>query len=756
VSAVPARSRPSNLPVELTSFIGRRRELRELKRLLTTTRLLTVIGSGGVGKTRLALRAAAEMARGFPDGVWFVSLASIRDPLLVTQAVFTALGAQDRSAGWSVSTLTDYLATKRALILLDNCEHLLDACATLAASLLKECPSLRILATSRQGLGVAGEVRMPLPPMFVPQVHGKDSVARLVESEAVLLLAERAAAVIPGFEVNADNAASVLDLCRRLDGIPLALELAAVRLGALSLDQLNHGLARELSVLGVANRGADARQQTLEATIGWSYGLLDQAEQLLWARLSVFAGGFDTEAAIEVCGDDRLPPDRIVEYLGVLVERSVVNREFGSGNRPRYSLLETIRTYGGKRLRDSNEELRTRERHLKWVTGLARAVGAFDNGQAQLFKRVDLERDNIWAALEFCLTQPDKASSAADLGQHLLVYWTCRGPFSDLRRILEALAARIPEDDIARVYLHSAAAAMAYSQNDFETSTSLGRESHYIATKLEDRSALAFSSTWLAVPLMAAGKTADAVALAESAVSLARAAQSRPAELVATQLLCNALALASQPQRALDLGKRALAISRECGELWARGYLHMATAQASWLQGYQKAAEAEAIEGAVAKHALDDRTGLQGFLEILASMAAERGAYRRAATLLGCAEGVRQSSAIQFHEGFRQRHDRSIDLVLGGLGQTQFDAAFEQGVTMSTDDAISFAMSDKLPSRPVGVKTQARTKAPLTPRELEIAHLIAQEISSRTSRPSSSFPTERLRLTSPTCSTSSA
>jgi predicted ATPase len=171
VSAGAAQSRPSNLPVELTSFIGRRRELRELKRLLTTTRLLTLIGSGGVGKTRLALRAAAEMARGFPDGVWFVSLASIRDALLVTQAVFTALGAQDQSAGWSISTLADYLAMKRALIVLDNCEHLLDACATLAATLLMEFPNLRLLATSRQGLGVAGEVRMPLPPMYVPQLR---------------------------------------------------------------------------------------------------------------------------------------------------------------------------------------------------------------------------------------------------------------------------------------------------------------------------------------------------------------------------------------------------------------------------------------------------------------------------------------------------------------------------------------------------------------------------------------------------------
>ena len=309
------------------------------------------------------------MARGFPDGVWFVSLASIRDPLLVTQAVFTALGAQDQSAGWSISALADYLATKRALIVLDNCEHLLDACATLTASLLKKCPNLRLLATSRQGLGVAGEVRMSLPPMFVPYLDGKDPLARVMESEAVLLLAERAAAVVPEFAVNADDAMSVLELCRRLDGIPLALELAAVRLRALSLDQLNQGLASEQSILGSGNRGAEARQQTLEATIGWSYGLLEKVERLLWARLSVFAGGFDAEAAIEVCADEQVQADRIVELLGALVEKSIVKRDLSSGNAPRYWLLETIRQYGRQRLREINEESSTQERHLHGISG---------------------------------------------------------------------------------------------------------------------------------------------------------------------------------------------------------------------------------------------------------------------------------------------------------------------------------------------------------------------------------------------------
>ncbi|HEV2376343.1 MAG TPA: hypothetical protein VGS19_29755 [Streptosporangiaceae bacterium] len=264
------RPRPSGLPVELTSFVGRRAELREVKRLLATTRLLTLTGSGGAGKTRLALRAAAEMSRGFPDGAWLVSLASVQDPLLVPQAVFSALGVQDLSAGLSLSSLTGYLAGKRMMLVLDNCEHLLDGCAVLASTLLSACPELCVLVTSRQALSVAGEVRMVVPPMSLPEASSGSAVEEALRSDAVWLLSERASAVVPGFTIDAGNAAGVVELCRRLDGIPLALELAAVRLCSLSLDQLNHGLAEELSILGGGNRGAEARQQTLEATLAAS------------------------------------------------------------------------------------------------------------------------------------------------------------------------------------------------------------------------------------------------------------------------------------------------------------------------------------------------------------------------------------------------------------------------------------------------------------------------------------------------------
>jgi len=386
------QSRPSNLPAELTSFVGRRQELREAKRLLITTRLLTLTGSGGAGKTRLALRAAAEMARGFPDGAWLVSLAPVQDPLLVPQTVFTALGVQDLSAGLSLSSLTGYLDGKRLLLVLDNCEHLLDSCAILASTLLTSCPGLHMLATSRQALGVAGETRMIVPPMSLP---AGDDIApeQLLACDAVGLLAERAAAAVPGFTVDAGNAAAVAELCRRLDGIPLALELAAVRLGALSLDQLNQGLAEELSILG-ARRGGEDRQWTLQAAIGWSYSLLSALEQLLWARLSVFAGGFKADAVTEVCSDERLPPRQIPGLLGALVDKSILQRQL-AGSSARYWLLDTLRHYGQVRLRERGEETATQKRHLDWICALAKIAGAWDARQVAACNRLDLERDNL-------------------------------------------------------------------------------------------------------------------------------------------------------------------------------------------------------------------------------------------------------------------------------------------------------------------------------------------------------------------------
>jgi len=719
----------SNLPAEVTSFVGRRQELREVKRLLTTTRLLTLTGSGGVGKTKLALRAAGEMARGFPDGARLVLLASISDPLLVTQAVFGALGVQDLSAGVSLSSLTDYLAGKRLLLVLDNCEHLLDACAVLASTLITSCPDLHVLATSRQALGAAGEVRMVVPPMSLPGEEDETSVQRLLGCDAVCLLSERAAAVVPGFTLNADNAPPVLDLCRRLDGIPLALELAAVRLGSLSLEQLKEGLASELSILGTGNRGAEARQQTLEATIGWSYGLLDEQERLLWARLSVFAGGFEEDAAVQVCSDTCLPAERIVGLLGALVDKSILKRQLDSGGPPRYWLLQTMRQYGLARLREIGDETLTRERHFDWIRALGEAIGAWDGRQVALFARMSREQDNLWAALDFCSRQRAGATAAAELAQHLLPYWGSRGPFGDVRRVLTSLAELVPEDSVSRARLLCVAAAMAASQNDYGACAALSEESLRIGTAARDVEVVGWALIRSAVPRLRHGDLADARQCAESALSLARLMRLDRVELLVHCTLCTILIASGEIDRAIEVGERGVALSRERGESWCRGYQLVFLAQATWLRGGKLAADALAREAAVCKHAIDDRNGLAMALETLAWIAAERAAHERAGLLLGSAHRVRDSSSLTLIELYRQQHERSVSLITRAIGQTAYDAAFARGRAMTVGEGVAFAVQDKQGTEPPPDKSAPDPV--LTRRQLEIARLIAEDLTNR-------------------------
>jgi predicted ATPase/DNA-binding CsgD family transcriptional regulator len=720
----------SNLPAEVTSFVGRRQELREVKRLLGTTRLLTLTGSGGAGKTKLALRAAAELSRGFPDGVWLVLLDSVRDPLLVPQAVFGALGVQDLSAGLSLSSLTDYLAGKRLLLVLDNCEHLLDACAVLASTLTASCPELHVLATSRQALGVAGEVRMVVPPMSLPAEGEGTSLQHLLSYDAVWLLRERAGAVVPGFAVNEENAAAVVHLCRRLDGIPLALELAAVRLGSLSLGQLNQGLAGELSILGAANRGAEARQQTLEATIGWSYGLLDEPEQLLWARLSVFAGGFEEDAATQVCSDARIPASRIARLLGALVDKSILKRQLVNGGLPRYWLLETMRQYGLARLRELGEQSTTQLRHLDWIRILGAAIGAWDSQQVALFDRMHRERDNLWAALDFCARQPAGVAAASELAQNLLPYWVSRGPFGDVRRVLTSLAGLAPGDSVFRARLLWVAAIMASSQNDYDACAALSEESVCIGTAAKDVEVVSWALTVSAMPRLQDGDLAGAQERAESALALARLMRLEHAEMTATNTLSPILLAAGEFGRVIDIGERAAALGEERGESWNRGYHLVYLARAYWLRGDRERAEALAREAVVCKHVVDDRNGLTMALETLASMAAERGRYERASILLGLAQRVRDLSSITLIELFRQQHERSMSVITRGIGQKAFNAASARGRAMTIDEGVAFAVADTPAHKPAPpVRSAPGTE--LTRRQLEIARLIAEDLTNK-------------------------
>ena len=718
-----------NVPAELTSFVGRRHELTEVKQRLGVSRLVTLTGAGGVGKTRLALRAAAEMARAFRHGVWLVPLAPIEDPPLVTQAVFHALGLQDRAAGWSLSALTDYLTGRHLMLVLDNCEHLLDSCAVLASTLLQGCPDVRLLATSRQALGIAGEARMRVPSLSLPEDGSAPVAERVISFEAVALLVERAQAVLPTFRADASNTAAVLRLCRRLDGIPLALELAAARLEALSLDQLNQALDRELSVLGEGNRAAAPRQQTLEATIGWSYRLLTESERLLWAHLSVFAGSFDEDAAIKVCSGPELPAEQIVKLLAKLVEKSILKRDFAA-QPTRYMLLETLRQYGRQKLLELGAEIQLQRRHRDWILEVAAAAATLEHQQAAMFNRIYLERDNLWAALDFCVRQPGEAGRGIETCRHLYRYLASRGPMRDARRVLASLIELTPPDSLARGHGLWVMAVLAVTEPDYVDARSRAEEGLRIGQRLANAEVMACSLRCLGIVARAEGRIADADSLVRSALALARATRSPQIVLPVMNSLCGVRLSAGDVDGAVTIGEEALAISLESGELWMRGYLLNHLSKARWLRGEAQQGEALAQKGTACKHALDDRFGLAILIDTLAWMAAGRGAAERTATLLGYAQNLRESVAAIPLENFRDHREQSEVSARETIGEAAFAAALARGRAMTIDEGVAYALDQKQQARPAPLANSQRPVL-LTRREQEIAVLVAQGLSNK-------------------------
>ncbi len=423
----------NNLPVQFTSFIGREKEMAEVRRLLNEKRLVTITGPGGTGKTRLSIQAAAELLDAFPNGVWLVELAPLADPALVPQAVASALEVREQPRRSLQDVLIDYLREKSLLLLLDNCEHLIEACAALAEALLQACPGLKILASSREALGIPGEAPFRLPSLSIPDARSQPSIQALLQYEAVRLFSERAVTALPTFTITDTNASALAQICRRLDGIPLAIELAAARVRMLSVEQIAARLNDCFRLLTGGSRTALPRQQTLQALIDWSYDLLPDPERILLLRLSVFAGGLSLKAA-EAVGADQGAEMEVLDLLTQLANKSLVVVEYEKGEASRYHLLETVRQYASQKLVGTGEGAQIRTRHLAYYLKFAEEAAPYllRAEQMEWLARLEREHDNLRAALEWALdgvgADPLAPPEAAlRLPDALWRFWLIRG-----------------------------------------------------------------------------------------------------------------------------------------------------------------------------------------------------------------------------------------------------------------------------------------------------------------------------------------
>lgn len=523
-AAPPGAAALANLPHPLTSFVGRAKEKAEVRRLLACRRMVTLNGAGGIGKTRLALEVAAAMRGECGGGVWLVEAASLSDPALVAQALLRTLGAREEPGRDPAATLGDHIGTKRILLVLDNCEHLIEACAAVAGALLRACPELRILATSREALGVEGEAVWRVSTLASPDDKQTIHAARLCEYEAVELFLERVKLGNPGWLLTDANAPAVARLCRQLDGIPLAIELAAARVRVLTVEQILAKLDDRFRLLTDANRGVVPRHQTLGAAIAWSYDLLPAGERVLWRRLSVFAGGWALEAAEAVCEGEEPGADAALDLLSHLVNKSLVIVE-QQGAEARYRLLETIRQYGAEKLRESPEEEQARALHFGYFLRLAEQAEQHFAGAEQRawFERLEAEHDNLRAALEWSLREARDARRGLRLCCALSQFWEAHGHSSEGRKWVETgLRADADAPPPLRAEALNGAGRLAVAQGDFESARTFFEQSLALRRRLDDGRGAAGLLYQLGFVLTSVGDYRRAAPLYEESLALCR------------------------------------------------------------------------------------------------------------------------------------------------------------------------------------------------------------------------------------------
>ncbi len=678
--ALPAASTKHNLPRQVTSFIGRARALAEVRELLNRSRLLTLVGFGGIGKSRLALQASASVMNDYADGVWLVEMAPLTDPRLVPQTVAAALGVREEAGRPVLEALLKYVRDRQLLLVVDCCEHLVRACAELASQMLHAGPRLKILATSRERLNVEGESTFPVRPLAVPEPQQSITLDALQRYEAVHLFIDRAVGVQPAFQLTSHTAAAVADICHHVEGIPLAIELAAARMRAMSVENLAERVGDRFRLLTRGDPMAAPRQQTLRALIDWSYDHLSDREKTLFRRLAVFVGGWTLDAAEVVGAGDDLEAIDVLDFLSDLIEKSLVVMD---AEGKRFRLLDTVREYALERLEESGEDEGVRMLHLAFYLAFAEKGKAQFLGPEQglWYTRFDLERDNFLAAHAWCSRAPGHAESGLRLVYALSLYWIHRGGLQLGQRVtLEALAhAPARMRTLARCRAVYIAAQIASCMGQYADSQAHGEDSLAIARDIGDDERITIALLSLALQVVALGTPSKARRYIEEALVLAR-------RLDHTMLLSSGLGQLAELERAdgnLDAAEplyvEALKLARESGEPRSIVVQLLNLASVSIARGSGEAAremllEATGVVGAIGSKVLGTNT-----MQIAAGLAASGGQWRRAAQIHGAVVALCEQTGYHLDSTDEAFLLPLISRTREALGEAAFAAAVAAG-----------------------------------------------------------------------------
>jgi predicted ATPase len=687
--------RDGNLPTELTSFIGRTRLLANLKRHLGESRLVTVTGIGGVGKSRTVLRLAHLVRSQYPDGVWFADLGRLQDAGMVKHTIASALGIADQSSRAESESLSEWVGERDMLLIIDTCEHLVHGCADLVHELLEAAPNLKVLATSRQSLNLPYEHVVPVPPLQVPF---EDPGESLFTNEAVQLFAERAGASVPDFVLDEDNIGAVAELCRRLDGIPLAIELAAVRLRALSVEQILGLLADRFSLLAGASRTALPRHQTLRAAIGWSHELCEPAERLLWARLSVFAKDFELDAARFVCSDGRLPSEDITDLVTGLVEKSILLIRSNHAG-VRYKLIDTLAEYGEEWLDKLGQKEQMKQRHLEYYLSLAQRSEDAWSGPRQIywFVRMRQEHDNVRVALDHALKSPGKSVLALTLLSSLWFMWICCGFVREGRLYLEKALQANPTVSKERCKALWVLSYVRSAQGDSAGALKAAEQCSTEAVRVGDSRAVILASKMQGTAALLQGDLQKASALLGVAIEFnTDNKELNPGLLPAIVELSLVLSSQGEFYEAESLLLDCLQVCRERGELWVSSYAQWALAFTRLATGRAEEALQSAREGLRIKRHFHDTLGTLLVLETTARILIALRKAPTAATLLGALQQNWRSAGLpQMGAPFlTDDHDACVSDCKSMMGELAYKNAFENGARLDLDEASTLALGD--------------------------------------------------------------